>query len=148
MDQKDIRWEQRFHNYRKALLRLNEAIQIIKENKHTGEENDMLKESLVKRFEFTHELAWKVMKDYAEYQGRFDIKGPKDATREAFSMNIITDGELWMDMIKSRNLTVHTYDEITVERIFNNIVNSYHAAFLSFNKRMIALKEGGEKTFF
>ena len=69
----------------------------------------MIKEGLIQRFEYTHELAWNVMKDYAVYQGNSNVGGSRDASREAFQMNLVTDGQVWMDMISSRNKTSHTY---------------------------------------
>lgn len=66
--EEDIRWIQRFSNYRKALVKFNQAIEIISMQLDLGEEVDeLLEEGLIQRFEYTHELAWKVMKDYAEY---------------------------------------------------------------------------------
>ena len=74
--EEDIRWIQRFSNYRKALVKFNQAIEIISMQLDLGEEVDeLLEEGLIQRFEYTHELAWKVMKDYAEYQGYTDIQG-------------------------------------------------------------------------
>jgi nucleotidyltransferase substrate binding protein (TIGR01987 family) len=72
-------------------------------------------QGLIQAFEFTHELAWNVMRDFFEYQGDTTIKGSCDATREAFSRNLIADGAGWMEMIKSRNASTHTYDEGTIE---------------------------------
>ena len=101
---KDIRWEQRFSNFIKALHKLTQAINYIDDNIEAENVeyilDEIIKEGLIQRFEYTHELAWNVMKDYAEYQGNFDIKGSRDATQEAFKMKIISDGETWMDMIK------------------------------------------------
>ena len=69
-EDKDIRWIQRLNNYRKALNRLTQAVRIVAGQMGSEEEiDDLLKEGLIQRFEYTHELAWKVMKDYAEYQG-------------------------------------------------------------------------------
>ena len=69
----DIRWKQRFDNYNKALTKLKEAVSIISRELHYGSEVDeLLQEGLIQRFEYTHELAWNVMKDYAEYQGYTD----------------------------------------------------------------------------
>jgi len=146
--QKDIRWEQRLANYRKALAMFSTAIQIIsdfdKEDNKDLEVNyeslnaiaQLQKEGLIQRFEYTHELAWNVMKDYAEYQGNTSVKGSRDATREAFKMQLITDAETWMDMITTRNDTSHTYNEDIAEEIYIKIVNSYYPVFIDFQNKM------------
>jgi len=151
----DIRWEQRFENYLKALEKLKQSIDYIKHDfeakKDTLENNkeevvlsEIVKEGLIQRFEYTHELAWNVMKDYAEYQGNFTVGGSRDASREAFQLNLITDGHLWMDMISSRNKTSHTYNEATANEIFEKIVEKYYPAFLEFKKVMEAKKESNQ----
>ena len=102
-EEKDIRWVQRFSNFRKALNRLEQAVKILSEQMESNQEVDeLLKEGLIQRFEYTHELAWKVMKDYAEYQGYTEIRGSRDAFRKAFEMNIISD-KRWMNSIEDRN---------------------------------------------
>jgi len=148
MDQ-DIRWEQRFSNYRKAVEKLRQAVKYIKD-KFDKEEKDIdqaasvldevLKEGLIQRFEYTHELAWNVMKDYAEYQGNANIRGSRDATREAFKTKLLSNGEVWMDMIKSRNETSHTYNEETADEIFLKIIDDYYPAFDEFTKTMEELR--------
>ena len=84
----EIRWVQRFSNYRKALTRLSQAVNIVAVHL-SGESalDELLKEGLIQRFEYTHELSWKVMKDYAEYQGYTEIRGSRDALRKAFEKN-------------------------------------------------------------
>ncbi len=139
----DIRWEQRFSNFVKALQKLTEAVEYI--NKQYPDDDkpfdysdsghvldEMIKEGLIQRFEYTHELAWNVMKDYAAYQGNSTVGGSRDATREAFQLNLITDGNVWMDMIGSRNKTSHTYNEETADEIYDKILNNYYPAFLEF----------------
>jgi len=87
-------------------------------------------------FEYTHELAWNVLKDYlADVGGTTGLLGSKDTTREAFKRGLIEDGEIWMDMIKSRNLTSHVYDENTARAIADAISQHYHARFASFHAR-------------
>ncbi len=138
MEEKDIRWEQRFSNYRKALKNLNKAIEIVKNKYYKEIDNDseniddefiydleeIIKEGLIQRFEYTYELAWNLMKDYAEYQGETDIKGSRDATRIAFKMNLIKDSETWMDMLMARRSTSHTYNQETAEEIKQKIIGS------------------------
>lgn len=127
----DIRWQQRFANYQKALNQLTEAI----ENNGTNP-IDIIKEGIIQRFEFTHELAWKVMKDYLEYEGYHSIVGSRSATREAFNKGLITEGQLWMNMIESRNTTVHTYQEEILVDEFNKIVNVYFSLLIDFSNKM------------
>lgn len=133
MDQ-DIRWKQRFANYEKALRQLSEAVE-----KFGGNPLDIIKEGIIQRFEFTHELAWKVMKDYLEYEGFQNINGSRSATREAFQKNIIKEGEMWMHMIESRNKTVHTYDEAILNSEFIKIADSYLPLFQEFYNKMKSL---------
>lgn len=103
--------------------------------------NEIIKEGLIQRFEYTHELAWNVMKDYAIYQGNSAIGGSRDATREAFKLQLFTDGHVWMDMIKSRNETSHTYNKELADEIYEKILNQYYPAFLEF--KSIMLKKDG-----
>jgi nucleotidyltransferase substrate binding protein (TIGR01987 family) len=149
MNNTDIRWEQRFLNFEKALKKLEEAVNYIRQNHHsiitddisdTGALSELIKQGLIQSFEFTHELAWNAIKDYAAYQGNPEIKGSRDAAREAFAMGLIPDGEIWMDMIISINKTSHTYNEITADNIFKKIINDYLSAFTSLKDKMITLK--------
>lgn len=102
----DTRWEQRLENFSKALKQLENAVLLAEER----ELSDLEKQGLIQAFEFTHELAWNVMKDYFFFQDNISIIGSRDATREAFSIKLIQDGEGWLEMIKSRNKTSHTYN--------------------------------------
>jgi len=133
--EEDIRWKQRFLNFNKAFGKLTEVVK----NQWIGDLSDLEKEGLIQRFEYTHELAWHVMKDFFEYEGNTTIMGSRSATREAFAKNIIHDGEGWMDMIKSRNQTSHTYNEVTAEEIVFKIKDSYYALFQEFQTKMKAL---------
>lgn len=151
--EQDIRWEQRFSNFVKALRKLSQAVEYIKHNFMDKDApiddselghvlDEMIKEGLIQRFEYTHKLAWNVMKDYAVFQGNADVGGSRDATREAFQLNLVTDGKVWMDMIGSRNKTSHTYNEETADEIYSKIMNAYYPAFLAFEKNMEAKRSG------
>lgn len=148
MSEQDIRWEQRFSNYRKTLSKLSETVSYIEATANDRENesvlDDILKQGLIQSFEYTHELAWKVIKDFFSDQGNPNITGSRDATREAFQFGLITDGEAWMDMIKSRNLTSHTYDEDTANHIYQQILNAYFPAFIAFEQVMEAKQDGNE----
>jgi len=146
LNEADIRWVQRLSGFAKALAKYNEAVAVLTElNNSEPAVKEILKEGLIQRFEYTHELAWKTMKDFIAYQGNPDIKGSRDAIREAFKINLIGNGEVWMDMISSRNHTSHTYDDATATEIYDKIVAEYHAAFNEFRAVMekLRLKEQG-----
>ena len=121
MSDQDIRWQQRFSNYKKALKQLIDAVELAGERELTKLE----RQGLIQAFEYTHELAWNTLKDFLEIRGVKDIYGSKDTTREAFSLGLIQTGEIWMDMIKSRNQTSHTYNEEVAEEIAGSIINNY-----------------------
>ncbi len=150
--EKDIRWLQRFSNYSRAYKKLSEAIEYVKtieEIESSGSVlNDIVKQGLIQCFEYTHELGWNVMKDYAEYQGNSEIAGSRDATREAFKMKLITDGKVWMDMIENRNRTSHTYNEDTANEIYQLIIEDYYKAFHVFLKKMEELRSGMQRDLF
>lgn len=122
MTDKDIRWQQRFSNYKRALAQLSKFMQV-------AELNDLEKQGLIQAFEYTHELAWKTLSDFLKHKGNAEIYGSKDATREAFKLGLIENGDVWMDMVKSRNLTSHTYNEAVTEEIIKSITYDYYPAF-------------------
>ncbi|WP_439239887.1 nucleotidyltransferase substrate binding protein [Lonepinella sp. BR2474] len=140
MDQQIIRLKQRFEHYQKALARLSEAIEKCDDaiEKIDGLIENIVQESIIQRFEFTHELAWKLMKDILQYEGDFE-GGSRTATREAFNLGYISQGEVWMEMIKTRNLTVHTYNEDILEDEFNKIISQYFPLLLEFRQKVETL---------
>jgi len=131
----DVRWKQRFSNFKKALLQLGYAAELSEERSLSQLE----KQGVIQAFEFTHELAWNVFKDYLEDQGEQNIRGSKDATRSAFKVSLISDGELWMAMIQSRNISSHTYDEATAELLFVAIMEDYFPLFVTLESEMSGL---------
>jgi nucleotidyltransferase substrate binding protein (TIGR01987 family) len=139
MTQQDIRWQQRFKHYQKALQQLSKAVEL----NQLRPLSEIEKQGLIKAFEFTHELAWNVMKDYFEYQGNASITGSRDATREAFQRNLISNGEGWMEMIQSRNKTSHTYNQEVADEIVEKVTSIYYDLFKGFEKRMQDLNDAG-----
>ena len=137
MSAKDIRWIQRFHNFNKALSQLAEAVELA----GVRDLSKLEAQGMIKTFEFTHELVWNTLKDFLESRGAQNIYGSKDATREAFKAGLIENGETWMDMIRSRNLTIHTCDEATVLKIVGAIHDAYFAAFNALQEKLNTLKE-------
>jgi nucleotidyltransferase substrate binding protein (TIGR01987 family) len=133
----DVRWVQRFSNYRLALSRLGEGVMLA----HQRSLSDLEKQGLIQAFEFTHELAWNVIKDYFVYQGNSSITGSRDAVREAFDKGLVADGSGWMEMIQSRNRTSHTYNRQVADAIVERILNAYFPLFETFERRLSDLIE-------
>ena len=129
----EIRWVQRFSNYKKALSQFEKFI--AKENL-----NELEEQGLIQAFEYTHELSWNVLRDYLREQGHSDIHGSRDATREAFKVELIKDGDGWMDMIRDRNRTSHTYNQATAKSITDNIIKRYFSLFLALRETMQAIE--------
>ncbi len=130
--EQDVRWKLRFSNYTKAFNQLAEFIE-------KGELNKFEEQGLIQAFEYTFELAWLVMKDYFEYQGEQAIIGSRDAFRLAYKRELISDGELWMDMIASRIKSSHTYHEETAGEIAGKIKEEYFDLFSQFYDKMKTL---------
>lgn len=140
MDNKnDIRWHQRLQHFQNAFLQLHEAIELSNQRELSRIET----QGLIKAFEFTYELAWNVIKDYFYYQGDTSITGSRDAIREAFHQGLITEGETWMEMIKSRNQTAHTYNQETANEIADKIAKTYVTLFSEFRNTMEKRKNNG-----
>jgi len=135
MKHEDIRWQQRFQNYLKAFALLEDAVEIFQQKGL----NELETQGLIQRFEFTHELAWNVLKDYFEYQGNTNITGSRDASREAFNKGLLENGDEWMEMIKSRNQSSHTYNAAIAEELKDKIIYSYYELFVAFKDKMNAL---------
>ncbi len=131
----DVRWKQRFSNYTQALKTLHKAVDLSKQR----DLSELEQQGLIQGFEFTHELAWNVLKDYLEEQGFVGLIGSKNATREAFKNGLIEDGESWMDMIKARNLTSHTYNTDIATSIVNDILARFYPAFNAMGQRFAHL---------
>ena len=121
----DIRWHQRLANHASAFNELDEAVALNNQRPLSKLEE----QGLIQAFEYTYELAWNSIKDFYQAQGESDIQGSRDAIRMAFRRGLITDGDLWMEMIKSRTLTSHTYNRETARLIVSQILNDYHNAF-------------------
>jgi len=131
--EQDIRWKQRFANYRKALSQLTKFID-------KGALNELEQQGLVQAFEYTYELAWNVMKDYFTYvQADQNVLGSRDAIQLAFNRGLISDGKIWMDMIESRIKSSHTYNEATAQEIADKVVGQYYLLFVALEQKMEAL---------
>jgi nucleotidyltransferase substrate binding protein (TIGR01987 family) len=138
MNTPDIRYLQRFENYKKALTLLVEAC---KEPPKSLLEQD----GIIQRFEYTFELAWKTLQDLFIYRGYDGIMWPRLVIEQAFADEIIEDGTLWFAMLKSRNATTHTYDEEVVADILDSIFKRYLAELVRFAQIVPLLSSHGTK---
>lgn len=134
----DIRWKQRFENFERAFLLLQDAFK-----KDSAQMSDLEKEGVIQRFEYTFELAWKTLHDYLVYSGvSFDQITPRSVIKQAFAAKIIKDGQTWMDMLEQRNLMSHTYDSKIFEDAFSNISQHY---LVALEQVFTWLKEKGKQ---
>jgi nucleotidyltransferase substrate binding protein (TIGR01987 family) len=137
MEHKEKRWQQRFQNYKKALKQLGNAVNLAESRKLSELET----QGLIQAFEYTHELAWKTIKDFLRGKGNFEIYGSRDATKQAFSYGLIENGEVWINMILSRNKTSHTYNEKIANEIALEIRELFFKEFRSLEDKFNTLKD-------
>lgn len=128
----DIRWIQRLDNWTKALSQLTKFME-------RQELNELEEQGLIQSFEYNHELAWKTQKDFLEAQGVTDLFGSKTVAKQAFATGLIDNGDIWMAMIESRNLTSHTYNEDVTQKIVSAIVDDYYPAFCALHRKLTEL---------
>ena len=136
MSSQDIRWIQRAYQFDKAFSQLKEAVELAGRRQLSRLEA----QGLIQGFEYTHELAWKTLKDFLEARGVRELYGSRDSTRAAFRANLIENGDTWMAMIQSRNMTTHTYNEATAAQIVAVILDPYFAEFQALQTKLAALK--------
>lgn len=131
----DIRWHQRLNNLSAAFNELEEAITLMA----TRPLSKLEEQGLIQAFEYTYELSWNTIKDFYQAQGETDIQGSRDAIRLAFRRELIRNGDNWMEMIKSRTLTSHTYNRETAQKVVKQISETYYREIKdlvnSLNKR-------------
>ncbi|MGI6145596.1 MAG: nucleotidyltransferase substrate binding protein [Peptococcia bacterium] len=111
--------QQKLQNYQKAIQRLREGI-----NKYNGQD-DLSRDGLIQRFEFTFELAWKTLKTVFEAEGLLGLNSPKTVLREAYAAELINDDDTWLKMLNDRNTTAHIYSEDLAKEICQNIKEKY-----------------------
>lgn len=117
----DIRWQQRFQNFQRAFGLLREAM-----DQDISQLNQLEKEGVIQRFEFTFDLAWKVLKDKMEHDGLvIDQISPRAVVRLAYQAKYIEDADVWLRMIGDRNLMSHTYDSAKFEIVLQAIASDY-----------------------
>ena len=117
MNTNEIRWKQRFENFKNARKQFLSGLELSK----SRELSSLEKQGLIQAFEFTQEMSWKVLQDYLKHQGIKEIVGSRDAFRLAYQNQLILNGELWLETISTRNQTSHLYDESILESIEKEI---------------------------
>ena len=133
----DIRWRQRFDNFQRAL-------QVLERGVNLGQQrplSELEQQGLIQAFEFTHELACNLLKDYLQHQGITGIIGSRDATRLAFQNDLNSDGEGWMAMIKARNQSSHTYNLEQAQVIARDVIDRFAPLFGALRDRFTALSQ-------
>lgn len=130
-----LRFIERLEDYNKAFLRLKQGLE-----EYDGSEISC--DGILKRFEFTFELAWKTLKDYLTYNG-FDIKtgSPREILQISFKEGVIKDGNEWIDMMLSRNEVSHIYDYEVSRKIYELVKNKYIKYLEELNNQFIKIKE-------
>ena len=123
MDNQDIRWQQRFDNFSKACVLLGEI-----KDYEMDSTISIIREGFIQRFEIAFELTWKTLRDYLEYLGHDVQPSPRLVIKEAFAVNILSDGQVFIDMLEARNLMAHRYDEETFNTIFLQIKGQFEPA--------------------
>lgn len=109
-------------NFLQAVQRLREATE--EYSKHSN--NDVIRDGMIQRFEFTFELSWKAAKEYLIDQGvANDLNFPKQVLKAAYGNKMINDENVWLDMLESRNRTSHIYDDRVAAKIAEDIVSRF-----------------------
>jgi len=130
---RDIRWEQRFENFRKSLSNLERAC--------TQESyNELELQGLVKAFELSYELAWKTLQDLFKERGYENILGPKPVIRQAFSDGLIADGELWSALHEARNLASHVYDQERAALLSDDVKRRFLPALQGLSRNLDSVR--------
>ncbi len=137
----DIRWLRRFQNYQKAFTQLTQAVDLSRQRALSKLEQ----QGLIHEFEYTHELAWNTLKDFLEARGAAEIFGSRDTTRAAFTAGLIDQGEVWMQMIQSRNQSTHTYNEEMMTQIVTAVIQTYMAEFTKLQSKFEQLRSAESK---
>lgn len=133
MEEKTERWRQRLATFGKAMVRMDEVVTLW----HSRKLSDLERDGMIQRFEYTQELAWKLLKNYIEYQGEAQMGGSRDTIRQAFRLGLIENSEPWFDMLESRNLTSHVYDEETEMTVIERIVDTYYPILSLLHAEML-----------
>lgn len=136
MNNPDIRWHQRLSNFNLALQQLAQAISLSSKR----ELSQLEQQGMNQAFEYNFELAWNVIKDFYQAQGETDIQGSRDAFRLAFTLGLVINGDVWVNMIKSRSLTSYTYNQATANAILKLVKSDYFPEFNTLFETLYNIK--------
>ncbi len=114
------KYNKKFSNFKKAVERLKEGIA-----EYDVTHSTTTRDGVIQRFEFCTELAWKTLRQKLIDEGLYDINSPKAVLKESFSLNLIKNERMWLNVLADINATSHIYDEQKADRIFKNIKNDY-----------------------
>ena len=113
---------QKIENYHHAMAQLEEAVAVYSRDRG----DSLYRDGLIQRFEFTVELAWKSLKEYLEDQGTvLSITSPRAVLKDAYAAGVIMDADVWDEIIRSRNVTSHVYEEKTAIEVADRVCNTY-----------------------
>ena len=129
----EVRWHYRFRNFSRAYSLLREAF-----TREIKQLNDLEKEGVIRRFEFTFELSWNTLKDRLEYDGvLMDSVTPRNVIRTAFASGLVGEGQTWIDMLEDRRKTSHRYDFDLLEEALCNIRDNYLQVLGELHDRLL-----------
>ena len=130
----DIRWKQRFLNFDRAFILLRDALQ-----EGPSKLSFLEKEGVIQRFEYSFELAWKLVRDFLEAGGLVIAPvTPRQVLKDAFVAKILNDGQIWIDMLDHRNLLSHTYDSSVFVEAVDAIAERYLPAMQELHAFFVA----------
>ena len=135
MEERKPKWHERLAIYKNAIDRLAEVIALSKQHPLNQFERD----SLIKRFEFSYEMAWKLMMSYEKENGIVEVLGSKDVIRQAFKLSIVNNGETWLEMVDARNKTSHLYDEEMATDVVDEIIYTYYPLLTELRDTMVQM---------
>ncbi len=124
VENNDIRWKQRFHNFENSRTQLYNACYSYQKEPF----NKQLQIGLISSFEFTFKLAWKTVRDYLIYQGVRDVTFPREVIKKGFSYEIIEDGQMWINIIGDTALIEYSSNEELIGTAISHITPSYMKA--------------------
>lgn len=136
MENQDIRWKQRFDNFHKACAKIRE---LVDSKRDIESYSELEREGLIQRFEYTYELAWKVMQDYLIYKGYTFTSGPNGTLQMAFEDGLIAHHDAWRRMGIARNATSHVYNEEEALEIAKSILTEYGSLLIEFDDMILSI---------